>query len=180
MNKEYIFKARYNKYKKVSEVNVQSDINVKFELLLTYIGTMMPYKNRNPIGSAYVRIMERTNGKLKISKRNLVYRTRKREIAALRRYFYCEGEQTNYMAKIPYKLEWIFKAIIELVDEIQTKEAGRLPENLAQFKNLTYRDAFYYEVYRAYEEIKDKLDSESIAYQFRNDFTDGVLVETFP
>lgn len=182
MKKEYIIESGYHKYCKVGPVAVHNDTNVKIDALLTYIGENRPHGNRTPIGSAYVEIMDRTNKLLGFSRRDLIMRTRKREVAAIRRYFLQNStlSEPQYEAKIPFKLAWIFRAIVELVEEIQENNNSPLPASLKIYNDKSYRDAFYHEVYGAYRAVHQTFTIGTPSARLDGDFHGPVLTKSFP
>ena len=159
MRKELIFSENSNKYYKVplylNKDNTEYRCNTNFENLLFFIGQHRPCDNKNEIGSAYAIIREKTNELLGVSKKDFMRRTSKKEIASLR-YFYKnlnikKHEEFPFIAKIPFKLEYIFRAIIMILEEIEA-EGNVIPRNLEHLVNQTYKTAFYKQQKEAYEE----------------------------
>lgn len=161
MDKKIIYKEGYNKYLRISLPKEETNIdNVDFDELLKFIGEYMPYKDRDPIPSAYMAIRQKTNQLLGLDWRNHILRTSKREIASLRFFYKSNDSDHPLVVKIPYKLAYIFKAISLLVEEIKSK-GGNIPDKLTHLINKTYRLAFYQEQTKAYDAIKDTFPIEA-------------------
>lgn len=123
----------------------RSNIGVNLLILYRYIGRYSNY-GRNEIGNAYKAIQ---------NKANKTYNGRrakfsKREVASLVRIFskYGSGKKTEYV-KIPYRLEYLFVAIFELVDEISLKYD--IPMDLEEFRETLRRTVFYDEQYHLFD-----------------------------
>lgn len=152
-----------------------------FEDLLRFIGVHKNYGRSYYAGNAYEAIRIRTDEILRLSNpKKSELRTRKREIQSIRQCFKCLLASSNeYKLKIPFKAEYIFQAIISLVDEICKEQA--LPLELRCFHGLTYGEVFYkkhIDEYMAHlDEVKeDYLNYSSntlvkCRYQLYNDFT---------
>lgn len=159
MRKELIFREKGNKYYRVplclNKADNKSRINVDFDNLLFFIGQHKPCENKSEIGSAYAIIREKTNELLGVSKKDLIRRTSKKEISSIRFFYKNYNIQKNenfpYIAKIPFKLEYIFRAIIMILEEIEA-EGNCIPSNLEHLVNKTYKMAFYREQKEAYED----------------------------
>lgn len=171
MNKQLIFTEGYNKYYKVELPDQSSNINNdSFNKLLYFIGTYRPHNNRNEIGSAYVIIRQRTDGLLDLNGKHPVLKTSKREIAAIRFYYRKKDDKKNLYAKIPFKIAFIFKAIVTIVEEIE-KDGHEIPEYLVEFINQTYLKAFYKEYAQAYDNcIKTIPVEEKAQCALKDDF----------
>ena len=101
-------------------------INANFDALLEYIGSRFPLEGRTSIGSAYVRIRKETDRLLQVSWReNWSLKTSKREIKSIRQssYWLPEKRGQHYYIMIPYKIGFIFTAIVNIVSEISQKES---------------------------------------------------------
>lgn len=118
--------------------------NEHFEDLLIYIGAHYPAGTRNEIGCAYKKIKEKTDELLLVSKRNnRRIKTSKREIASIRqaKYSLIKSTDEHYYIRIPYKVSFIFAAIISIVDEISREDSS--PAILRDCIGHTYRENFY-------------------------------------
>lgn len=156
MDKKLIFAQGYYKYYKASlPAGMPNSGNENFEKLLSFIGEHKPYKDRNPIGSAYVAIKKKTNGLLGVNWWNPVIKTSNKEIASIR--FFYETPDSALYVKIPYKIDYIFKAIALVVDEIKTAGA-EIPLTLQPLIDKTYLLAFYNPHRSAYILNKDSID----------------------
>ena len=115
MNKNTIISQGQFKYYVVDLPHNFSDSeNVNFVLLLEYIGKQSIYERygKTDIGRAYGIIRERTNNKLGLTRKDLILRTSKREVASIRRFFDPNIIRRQRYIKMPYKLEYIFSSII--------------------------------------------------------------------
>lgn len=156
MDKKLIFAQGYYKYYRASlPIGTPNSGNENFENLLTFIGEQMPYKDRNAIGSAYVAIKKKTNSLLGVNWWNHVIKTSNNEIASIR--FFYETTDSILYVKIPYKIDYLFKAIALLVDEIKASGA-EIPLNLKPLVDKTYLLAFYNPHRSAYSLNKDSID----------------------
>ena len=153
MDKKLIFAEGPNKYYRVSlPDNTSNSGNADFNKLLFFIGTYKQYRDREAIGSAYMAIRQKTNQILGLDWRNPILRTSKREVQAIRFYYQkTENRTTKLYVKIPFKVAYIFKAVAEIVKEIQdTKKVG-IPAELQPLVDQTYLIAFYKEYAEAYD-----------------------------
>lgn len=119
-------------------------VNINFDELLEYIGNHFPINNRTPIGSAYVKIRKETDKLLQVSwSHNWKLKTSKREVSSIRRskYWIPEKQGEHYYIRIPYKIGFIFTAIINIVSEIAKNEP--IPTSLNNCINSTYGLSFY-------------------------------------
>lgn len=126
--------------------------NINAELLLKFIGKHKPYGTRNEVGSAYVHIRQKVNESLNIPKDDRVRKTSKREVASIRRYYkylFAQKNGSESYVLIPYKLSYIFGAIVELVEEIKATDVN-IPYELQELVNMTYAMAFYQKHKEAY------------------------------
>jgi len=119
-------------------------INVDFTKLLNYIGEYYPMNNRNPIGCAYTIIRKETDKLLHvygIFNRDL--KTSKREVSSIRmaKYWIAEKKNSHYYIRIPYKISFIFAAIINIIGEL-SKEYP-IPKDLDHCVNQAYGLSFY-------------------------------------
>lgn len=168
MDKKLIYGQGYNKYVRISlPKETTNTVNADFDELLKFIGKYIPYKDKDPIPSAYMAIRKKTNQLLGLDWKNRILRTSKREIASLRFYYKTNDSEHPLFLKMPYKLAYIFKAIILLVDEAKSKGAI-IPRELAPLINKTYRLAFYNEQTKAYDAIKARLPIDAEAQHALN------------
>ena len=169
MKPELIFSEGYNKYYRV-EVPTDFSLTTQddFDKLLTFIGENNPYKNRNYIGSAYETIKQKTNELLNIPKYNLIIKTSKREITSIKKFFEQKGEK---YIKIPFKIEYIFRAIIALIDDLHNKGIYP-PPSLNHVIGQTYALAFYFHHIDAYVDSCTKIPKNELAkLALADDFT---------
>ena len=113
-------------------------INANFDALLEYIGSRFPLEGRTSIGSAYVRIRKETDRLLQVSWReNWSLKTSKREIKSIRQssYWLPEKRGQHYYIMIPYKIGFIFTAIVNIVSEISQKES--IPSSLPLIASMS-------------------------------------------
>lgn len=163
MDKKLIYGQGYNKYLRISlPKETTNTVNANFDELLKFIGKYIPYKDKDPIPSAYMVIRKKTNQLLGLDWRNQILRTSKREIAALRFYYKNNDLEHPLLIKMPYKLAYIFKAILLLVEEIKAKGVS-IPSELTPLINKTYRLAFYSQQTKAYDAIENKLHEDAEA-----------------
>ncbi len=154
-------------------INDQYD-NEMFSIILKYIDKNSQYIGReHEFGNAFVRIKARTNELLGITVGTPLYaRTSKREIRSILENFY-KGKIRNRELFFTYKISYIFRAIIDIINEIS--EENPLPKELSS-KDSTY--AIFYErhisEYNAvYKELTEKAKGNK-GYEFKlelnNDF----------
>ena len=167
MDKALIVKEGTNKYYYTSLPKEITSlfVNDNFEKLLDFIGKHRPYKNRNNIGSAYVIIRKKTNELLGLNKRNLILKTSKKEIASIR-FYYIDDDNDTYV-KIPFKIAYIFEAIINIVEDIE-KEGIALPDDLIALTGKTYLNTFYQKHVDAYDACFNKIPIEEEAQRALN------------
>ena len=181
MKKEYIFNEGHNKYFKVpikleDKDSIETRLNTDFDKLLFFIGQNRPYKNRNEYGSAYIAIKQKTNELLGLTKKDLILRTSKKEIASIRYYYknlnIQENNKSPYVVKIPFKLEYIFRAIVILVEEIESKGID-IPDNLKHLVKQLYKTAFYNKQKEAYNDKYTTIPERFIAQRALHDDFDN-------
>lgn len=153
MDRNIIYKQGCYKYYKVALLsNVIKENNVDMDVLLTFIGKHMPYRDRNEIGSAYVRIREIVNTTLNLKKSDGFLYTSKREVASIRKYYKYLLKQESHSTKyvmIPYKIAYIFSAIIQLVEIIHNQGID-YPSEIKNLIGKEYKVAFYNDHMEAY------------------------------
>ena len=133
------------RYVKIEIKDGQEDkIGVNLKEVYLYIDRYKNMGSRYPYGNAYKAIRLRATrlmgrGDMKVYKREVTslvkYRTKLFDI--------------NYI-RIPYKMEYIFRAIFELVDELKVNYP--LPQELENFIGKIRRDCFYKEQSSLYKE----------------------------
>lgn len=165
MKKDFIIEQGKYKYFRANLMPIpESNVNLNFELLLDFIGKQPMYKQlgNNNIGRAYKIIIKKTNEKLGFNRKDLILRTSKREIAALR-YFYepIVKKKTKKFVKIPYKLEYIFISIIDILEEIHNKNDDSfnqdMSSDLKKLMNKYYVSVFCNEHEQAYSKVFKEL-----------------------
>lgn len=112
-------------------------IGINLKKLYLYIDTNINMGCKYRYGNAYKAIRERAK---RISGRNDV-KFSKREVAALIKYKPKRFGHDKYI-KIPYKMDYIFRAIFELVDEIKVR-ADFNNTDLERCIDKIRRDCFY-------------------------------------
>lgn len=164
MKKLYLEKslAKYICFEVDEEIAKTSVDN--FENLLNYIGTNIDYGKDYYAGNAYLAIRKKTDEILgiqnfKISK----LRTSKQEVKSIRQCFKRKFIRRNkYIMKIPFKVSFIFEAIILLVSDINKEKP--VPQNLLPLIGLSYGIAFYKKYIDEYmehlDEIKDDYNND--------------------
>ena len=135
-------------------------IQEELESLFTYINDHVGkeytsiYKN----GKAFKAIRETAN---RITGRNDI-KIRKREVASLIRIYVKKFPLSNhgeYYIKIPYKLDYIFRAIFEIVSRIEMENP--LPKDLEVVLGKIRRDVFYLKQSQLYEtDIKNFMNKK--------------------
>ena len=126
-----------------------------FEKLLEFIGEHIDCGKASNISNAYKAIRDKTNALLKVTKfSKYTLKTSKREITAVRQCFSKKVvfiKTNTYLMKIPFKVEYIFKAIITLVAEIKRDKGINIPQSLNAVHSLCYGMAFYKKYIKTYE-----------------------------
>ena len=118
--------------------------NENFTNLLNFIGEHYPINNRNNLGCAYFKIRKETDKLLRVSRgHNWKLRTSKNEIRSIRfaKYWVIENRNNHYYIRIPYKISYIFTAIINIVNEINKEHP--IPDNLKSCIGQAYGLSFY-------------------------------------
>ena len=173
MDRKLIYQQGCYKYYKVALLsNVVKESNTDIDVLLSFIGENMPYRNRNNIGSAYFHIREIVNRTLNLSKRDGFLYTSKREVASIRKYykyfFKQESNSTKYVL-IPYKIAYIFSAIIQLVEQIHSKGIA-FPTEIQHLIGKKYKIAFYNDHMDAYYASFPIQPNQPAQLALKNDF----------
>ncbi len=151
--------------------------NINFSLLLDFIDKYSEYGKENKYGNAYYRIRKETNRLFGIGFYSPTkLKTSKREIKSIMNSVISKIDGQNYI-KISFKISYIFKGIISIVDEIQKSNNVKLSDNLKHTINITYGVAFYekyidtYDVF--FEDIQEN-NINSVGYRLKaelnNDF----------
>lgn len=151
--------------------------NINFSLLLEFIEKYSEYGRETPYGNAYYRIRQKSNqlfGIGRYSPRKL--KTSKWEIKSIMCATVSKINGKAYL-KIPYKVSYIFKAIIDIVNEIEENNNVKLPSNLMHTINVTYGVAFYEKYIDTYDAFAEELQDnnrEFVGYKLKaelnNDF----------
>ena len=181
MKKSYIEKT----LTKYIRFEVNEDIALKgldnFEHLLEYIGENMDFGRDYYAGNAYVAIKKRTNEILGVQNwKTSKLRTSKYEIKSIRQCLKKIGfKKGKYLMKIPFKVTYIFEAIISLVNDISREKP--IPQNLLSIAGLSYGVAFYSKYIDEYlehlDEIKNDFNEDPLnptlrcRVELQNDFT---------
>lgn len=166
MTKKDIAKSltKYIRFEVDEDVALQGLDN--FEHLLKYIGENLDFGRAYYAGNAYIAIKERTNEilgvqNLKISR----LRTSKNEVKSIRQCFKIVGfKRGKYLMKIPFKVIFIFRAIVSLVSDISKEKP--IPQDLLPVVGLSYGIAFYNKYITEYsehvDEIRKNLDEDPL------------------
>jgi len=160
--------------------------NTNFMHLLEFIEEYSDYGKDSRYGNAYYIIRKTSNELFGVGRYSPVkLKISKREIKSIRSSVMCYYNGKKYI-KIPYKISYIFKALILIVEEIEKKNNIGLPDKLSTVINLTYRIGFYekqVEIYDSYfEEIRENnLTKEGyrLKVELNNDFhSEGSIFNT--
>lgn len=146
-----------------------------FELLFKYIGENSDANRKTYEGRAYYEIRKETDNLLKVSFiKDRKLKTSKSEVKTLRKCFKNLLED-NYTMKIPYKISYIFKAIINIVERIETTKP--LPYELTHVIGICYGVAFYNKYINTYNKHFDKIKNDFLLTNYcrcrlelKNDF----------
>lgn len=130
---------------------IQEDLKSLFTYINNHVGKGYTsiYKN----GKAFKAIRETAN---RMTGRNDI-KIRKREVASLIRIYTKKFPLDEYgecYIKIPYKLDYIFRAIFEIVSQIEIENP--LPRDLEDVLGKIRRDAFYLKQSQLYKNIRNK------------------------
>ncbi len=136
--------------------------NINFLLLLDFIDEYSQYGKVNKYGNAYYRIRKETNRVFGIgSHSHIKLKTSKREIKSVMHSVISKSNGKNYI-KISFKISYIFKAIINIINDIEKDNNIKLPDNLKHTVGITYGVAFYEKYIEAYDSFFDKLNENNI------------------
>lgn len=117
--------------------------NVNFSLLLDFIDKYSEYGKENKYGNAYYRIRKESNKLFGVGFYSpMKLKTSKREIKSIMNSVLSKSNG-NYYIKISFKISYIFKAIITIVDNIKKDNDIEIPDYLKHTINVTYGIAFY-------------------------------------
>lgn len=126
------------RYVKIELLDGQaSNVGVNLKMIYSYIDTHKNMGKKKPYGNAYKAIREKAQ---RLCGRSDV-RFSKREVASLINDYgkpFCKKER---YIKIPYKEDYIFRAIFELVDELKSQYP--LPQEIQNFIGQIRRECFY-------------------------------------
>lgn len=118
--------------------------NDNFTQLLKFIGEHYPINGRDAIGCAYTKIRKETDRLLHVSwGHNWKLKTSKNEVKSIRfsKYWILEDKKNHYYIRIPYKISYIFAAIIEIVAELEKENP--IPPALHKCIDTAYGLSFY-------------------------------------
>ena len=120
-------------------------INPDFEELLAFIGENVNLGKPRALSNAYLAIRQTTDMLLKARWQNWNLKTSKKEISSIRMCFLAvrnySVERSRLM--IPFKVEYIFQAIILLVAMIRKDFGVAIPVSLHPLINSLYKASFY-------------------------------------
>lgn len=150
--------------------------NVDFSLLLDFIDKYSAYGKEKPYGNAYYRIRMKANQLFGVGKHSpMTLKTSKREIKSIMCSTVSRLNSKVYL-KIPYKISYIFKAIIDIVDEIESNGVA-LPSELAHTVDVAYGIVFYGKYIDTYDSFSEELQDNNrkfVGYRLKaelnNDF----------
>lgn len=136
--------------------------NINFSRLLDFIDKYSEYGKEHKYGNAYYRIRKVSNElfgvrpysptKLKISKH---------EIKSISNTFVSKINGNTYI-KIPFKISYIFKAIISIVNDIKKDYNIEFPDDLKHTINVAYGIAFYNKHIETYDIYFDGIQENDI------------------
>lgn len=142
------------------EDEIERYININFDFLLKTIGSHFPVSGKDDIGSAYIRIQEETHKVIKEAKDKWMEENKgkrnktkvihfpynlhvsKQEIKSIRFAKEWLIGKDKFYIRIPYKVSYIFIAIINLVDKMKQLNFS-IPDELKRCVNNTYAVSFY-------------------------------------
>lgn len=157
-------------------------VNYNFSELLKFIDSYSEYYEKcKPYGNAYQRIKEVSNRLYGVGRySNPKLKTSKREIRSILQSV-TSKVNGRYYIKIPYKIAYIFNAIVLIVDEIITNNGIKmLPPTLKNTIGLTYRAAFYMHhttVYDVWFEVLRKNNVDRRGYELKYNLNDDLHSE---
>lgn len=136
--------------------------NINFSLLLDFIDKYSDYGKEHKHGNAYYRIRKVSNQIYGVSFYSpMKLKTSKHEVKSIKKSVVSKVNGNNYI-KIPYKISYIFKAIIAIVDDITKENNIKLPEDLKHTMNLTYGIAFYEKYIDTYDSYFDDIQENNL------------------
>ena len=138
--------------------------NLYFDALFKYIGENCGDSTYRYEANAYKAIREKSDEILRAEKpKNKSLKTSKREIKSIRKSFirrHILGEK-EYIICIPYKIVHIFKAIVEIVNELQKEGCIINDDTLKNLKESSYGEAFYCTHIKTYDEMYDAIETRN-------------------
>ena len=151
--------------------------NINFSLLLDFIDEYSEYGKEHKYGNAYYRIRKESNKIFGVGFYSpMKLKTSKMEIKSILNSKISKIDGKSYL-KISFKISYIFKAIVNIICDIEKDNNITLPSNLRQTINLTYGIAFYNKYIEAYDSFFDELQENyinSVGYRLKaelnNDF----------
>ena len=154
--------------------------NINFSHLLFFIEKYSEYGKDKRLGNAYYRIRQKSNELFSIGKFSpKKLRTTKREIKSIMNSTVSKIDGRLYL-KIPYKIAYIFNAIISIVNEIENDNNISLPKELADTINITYGIAFYEKYIDVYDAFSDEFQNQNrqcIGYRLKADLKEDFHCE---
>lgn len=136
--------------------------NINFSLLLDFIDKYSEYGKENKYGNAYYRIRKESNKLFGVGLYSpMKLKTSKREIKSIMNSVISKINGNNYI-KISFKISYIFKAIITIIDNIKKDNNIKLPNSLNHTINVSYGIAFYSKYINVYDSFFDELQEASI------------------
>lgn len=157
-------------------------VNYNFSELLQFIDSYSEYYEKcKPYGNAYQRIKEVANRLYGVGRySNPKLKTSKRELRSILHSVTSKINGKQYI-KIPYKIAYVFKAIVLIVDEIkELNNIEKLPSSLESTVGLTYSAAFYAyhtTVYDVWREVFRKNNFDGRGYELKNKLNDDLHSE---
>lgn len=136
--------------------------NANFLMLLNFIDKNIDCGKKHKYGNAYFAIRKEANialGAGLFSPRKA--KISKREIKSI----LCttvKKNNGNFWLKIPYKISYIFRAVIVLVNKIEQENGVPLPPSLYKTAELAYGIAFYKKHIDTYDAKYDELQANNI------------------
>ncbi|MBQ3842077.1 MAG: hypothetical protein II820_05250 [Ruminiclostridium sp.] len=136
--------------------------NKNFNSLMEFIGQNYNMGRCTAVGNAYAVIRQYTDRALGVNtKKKCKLKTSKQEIKSIRKCFGFECKK-EYTMRIPYKISYIFKAINEIMNELQ-KKGICINEELKEFVDRCYSESFYSDYIKTYNDNYDEIEQDSIS-----------------
>lgn len=138
--------------------------NFNFEALFEYIGKNCGDPSCRYETNAYKAIREKSDEILRVERpKNISIKTSKREVKSIRMNFKKKHflRENDYVIRIPYKIAHIFKAIVEIVNELQKEGCIINDDTLKNLKESSYGEAFYCTQIKTYDEMYDAIETRN-------------------